>query len=392
MRIISLDLSQFRNLKTQRVEFPTQLTYIVGANGQGKTSVLEAIYLLSQGRSFRTNKTREVVAWTRDQAAPYDAAVTALVQSRDGEKLVGFQLKNGKRKIFINENPVNKATEFFGQFNAMEFTPDDLQLVKGAPALRRGFIDRVLAMVDSSYVSSLVQYQRALKSRNAILLANSKTKRAAGSITASTLSEELGVWSELLIAHGIEVCKRRRTLVAELSERFSSKYQQLLQALTPDKREGVRLNFTSEFLVGTTALTTALLRDKFVESYDRDLRLRKTTFGVHHDELVLEINCGSGFKIAKGSASQGQARSLALALKLAATEYLTEAVGEAPVVLLDDVESELDPGRREALFRTISALNCQVIITGTESTNSLKNSPDKASIIRISDGVSVTEN
>ncbi len=391
MRINSLDLFQFRNLKTQRVEFPAQLTYIVGANGQGKTSVLEAIYLLSQGRSFRTNKTREVVAWIKDETAPYDAAVTALVQSRDGEKLVGFQLKNGKRKIFINENPVNKATEFFGQFNAMEFTPDDLQLVKGAPALRRGFLDRVLAMVDSNYVSSLVQYQRALKSRNAILLANAKAKRTAGSFGSSTLNDELGVWSELLIAHGIEVCNRRRRLVAELGERFSIQYQLLLQALTPDEREEVRLNFTSEYLKGIATLTTAALREKFVESYERDLRIRKTSFGVHHDELLLEINCGSGFKIAKGSASQGQARSLALALKLAATEYLTEAVGEAPVVLLDDVESELDPGRREALFRTISALNCQVIITGTESSNSLKNSPGKASIIRISGGVSATE-
>ncbi|MCB0346481.1 MAG: AAA family ATPase, partial [Bdellovibrionales bacterium] len=167
MRIEKLVVQGFRNLHRVEAVFPSRVTYIVGPNGQGKTNLLEAVYLLSQAKSFRHSSTHDLLPWNAESSAP--CSVEASLQTDDGRKTVSFELEDGRRKVYVNGNRVSKASAFYGQFRAVVFSPDDVQLVKGGPGGRRRFLDRTLSMLDGQFVDHLVSYERALKSRNILL-------------------------------------------------------------------------------------------------------------------------------------------------------------------------------------------------------------------------------
>jgi len=215
MRLKNLELKQFRNLASQTVSFSERVTLITGKNGQGKTSLLEAIYLLGQSKSFREFRAKELVCWGSNNQ---ECQVDSTVDTEDGTKNVSYKVINGSRQVFINKERVKKASNFYGLVKSVEFIPDDLQLIKGEPSLRRRFIDKVLAMVDKNYVDSLVHYQRALKNRNALL--KSFFKNGSKPSTHSELIANLAPWDSALAGHGREVCIKRLAFVKAIESLF----------------------------------------------------------------------------------------------------------------------------------------------------------------------------
>jgi len=338
----SISVSNFRNILSCELNFNSRVAVFVGQNGQGKTSLLEAIYLLSHSKSFRTNRSTELIS--KLAGGPTEA--TAILDTADGTKNLSYRYQNSKREVFINGNKVTSASQFYGTAKVIDFTPDDLFLVKGSPSERRRFIDKILAIVDKEYLESLVRYQRALKNRNALLI-NSKPSQK--------LQAELALWEAPLIENGKLVSQKRAQLIALLSLEAGRIYSKLAQ-----NNELFEVNYKSHF---TKELDQA---SEYQKRYNRDLKLKTTSFGVHRDELEINLNSGFGMSAAKEIASQGQTRSVALALKLAGIECLKSAsFGEDPIVLLDDVESELDQKRRSFLLEYLIGIKSQIFIATT---------------------------
>ena len=314
MFLSSISVSNFRNILFDELTFSSRVAVFVGGNGQGKTSLLEAIYLLSHSKSFRTNRSTELIS----KFAHGPTKVQAELETNDGSKNLSYLYESSKRSVFINDNKVTSASDFYGAAKVIDFTPDDLFLIKGSPSERRKFIDKLLAIVDKEYLEALVRYQRALKNRNALL---SSIK------TGENIQSELSLWEEPLIENGEIISAKRHSLINVLSQEAGKIYSKLT-----DKKEYLECHYKTHFVKGFDKKT------EYKKRITRDMRLKATSFGIHRDELEISLNTGFGFTTAKEIASQGQTRSAALALKLAGIEFLKSAsLGEDPIVLLDDV-------------------------------------------------------
>ncbi len=356
MYLHSLFVSGFRNLAEQRIEFEKRITSITGRNGQGKTSLVEAVYLLVHPKSFRTSKNRELIAWDRSSTG---ARVEARITTQNGEQTLAVEIAARGRSVTLNGKRLESVLGFYGQVKAVIFTPDELLLVKGPPQQRRSFLDRTLAMVDPLFVENAVHYQRALKQRNALLM---------GRDGHHPSTADLAFWDQLLAKHGRALAEKRSAFVAFLSDHVAAAYRKLIE-LEPGGAEGekVALEFESDFLTqhGSLQSEEEVLR-LLAQAADRDLRRKTTTVGVHRDELKLLLDTGAGRHEARSIASQGQARTLALALKLASLDFLRSQTSDEPILLLDDVESELDTARKSALYQLLSDSKNQVLLTGTQ--------------------------
>lgn len=325
--------------------------------------------MLSSARSFRTHSVKELLRWQSDEK---HCSVKGIFESQDGKKELVFEYQNGKRTIFVNGNPVQKASGFFGKFLTIVFTPDELQLIKGAPSVRRKFVDRVISMLDPSYVDELVAYQRALRHRNVVLASQHPS------------SQSLEPWDELLARHGHRIASKRHAFIHQIQEGFSSHYKSLVKLSS--KSEEVGISYQSIFLKDSVVLSAIELRELFARNRSNDIRYRATTKGVHRDEFPISIVFGEQKKEARAVASQGQSRSAALALKLVSTQTIKEILGESPIVLLDDVESELDSRRVMALYEVLEELKTQVIITSTEVSPVLKKGDAKFGTFHLVNG------
>lgn len=345
----------------------------VGDNGQGKTNLLEAIYFLSHAKSFRISAPKELISWAAQTRGVQAAEVEAAVQTVDGQKIIGCRVAEGKRLASVNGKRVKRAADFYGQLRVVEFTPDDLELVKGGPAERRRFLDRLLSIIDPTFVEASVSYERALRHRNALLRSAARAGSAA---------QNLESWEEMLSRYGRVVSSKRQALIAEIAQPFSLAYHQL----TPHAAEEAGISYQSEFQRDATTISHEEALQLFRDARVADERAGRTTRGVQRDDLLIELNTGAGLRTAKLSASQGQTRSLVLALKLAAVHLVEERTGETPIVLLDDIESELDQRRREALFSLVRSSSSQVFLTTTELSSELSAHHSEAQILRISGG------
>ncbi len=360
------------------------MSLFVGRNGQGKTNLLEAIYLLSHAKSFRGTKPRGLVRWQEalppSAGEPSSCTVVGRVLSTRGASTVGFQVRTGKATVWVNEKRVERASGFYGQVITVTFTPDDLELVKGLPVLRRQFVDRILVMADPSFVEAIVSYERALKSRNETIR---QAKRSG--LNSSAVESELSAWDEILIEHGLVIARKRAYFVQQMQSAFSDTYRKLSR--TSGEGSGARLSYESKFIFQGEFQGRERLRELFQVSRLRDFAHLSTTFGVHRDDLQILLGGPFGEKLAKVSASQGESRSIVLALKLAAVRFLAKETGEAPILLLDDVESELDPVRKRALYHELAELESQVVITATNVSTELKQELPELEIFSIIDGV-----
>jgi DNA replication and repair protein RecF len=359
MHIDRLVLGQFRNVTSAELAWPGSAgatVVLTGANAQGKTNLLEAIYFLAALRSFRPASTGSLV-----QFGAASAFVQARVAGAAGHTDLALVWEGDKRRQSVDGVACTPA-RFAGHFQAVAFTPFDLDLTTGAPDERRRALDRAIFVRHPVYLDEWRRYQQALKARNALL-------RAGGEPDA--LEAELAVWDDAVATHGAAVMARRAAWVAELSARVAGLYAAMTgapAAEVPGLRYAPGLPSAlvaagPVFDNGQPVLDlAATIRDALGRRRAREWAVRSTTVGPHRDDLLLTL---AGQPV-RETASQGQRRSLVLALKMAEIDALTEAFGEPPVVLLDDVVSELDETRRGQLLRYLGASPAQVIITTTE--------------------------
>lgn len=344
MRIRELWAEGWRNLERLALRPAERLTVLYGDNGQGKTNVLEAVYYLAALRSFRTSHTEDLIG--RD-APDGRARLRADLVHRGLERRFEIDLRPGGRVARLDGKVVRGTQATLGTVSVVLFVPEDLLLPRAAPSARRRFLDHAVFNVERVYYGEASAFQKVLKNRNA-LLRRGQPERAL-----------LDTYDEELARTGARIVVRRRALVAALGPLLGEYFR----ALHADLPVGLAYRSQPEIAAATSeAEVAAALRQGLAARRGLDERRRYTGFGPQADDLELSL----GHAPARAHASQGQLRSLVLALKLAELSNVQARLGEPPVLLLDDVPSELDPRRRALLFQVIAQLDCQTLISVTE--------------------------
>lgn len=352
MNISQITLKDFRNYEALELPLEGGVTVLCGDNAQGKTNVLEAVYLCCTGRSHRTRQDKELI---RKGA---DAAIVQIVsQKRDGRHDVEILLScASRRKIKITGQETSRSGELMGHVTGVLFSPEDLRTVKDGPAERRRFIDMALSQLKPAYYYALQRYARALKQRNEVLRAIAIHPR---------MMDTLDVWDEQLANAGDELVRHRGEYVRRLSESAAAIHRDIAPdspafsiAYRPDAEDGLRA---------------------LQECRAMDLKRMSTTVGAHRDEIRLML----GDMDVRAYGSQGQQRTAALSMRLAEMQVMRAAMGEWPVLMLDDVMSELDPSRRRQLVAHLDGV--QTLVTCTDLSDLAGARPER--VYRVRDAV-----
>ncbi|MBW4499160.1 MAG: DNA replication/repair protein RecF [Scytonema hyalinum WJT4-NPBG1] len=347
MYLKTLHLRQFRNYKEQQVEFTAPKTILVGNNAQGKSNLLEAVELLATLRSHRMARDRDLV---REGEAT--SQIHATLERQTGISDLTLTLRrNGRRTVALNSETLRRQMDFLGVLNAVQFSSLDLDLVRAGPEGRRSWLDTLLIQLEPVYAHILQQYHQVLRQRNAFLKHNVETRHL------SSLQSELAVWDAQLASTGTRVIRRRDRAIQRLAP-IASAWHASISGST----EILQLKYSPNISLEHNhpeQVQQAFL-DKIQLRAVAELHQGTTLVGPHRDEIELTINQTP----ARQYGSQGQQRTLVLALKLAELQLIEEVVGEPPLLLLDDVLAELDPSRQNQLLDTIQD-RFQTLITTT---------------------------
>jgi len=335
MRLSKITLRHFRNVGFAALEFSGRQQFLTGANGQGKTNLLEAAGFITALRSFRATDNRLLIGHGQQVAA----IAVELEHERQGATHVTVKLRHDGKELWCDQARVTRLADHLGKFPTVVFSAQDLQLVRGAPALRRRWLDLTLAAMDAAYLQALQTYGRALAERNSLL------KRGGG------VEAELAAFERILAPAGAELIARREAGLRELGAGLEKFY-----GLLCDAKEPAGLGYEPDF---SPASAEALLA-RLESGRARDVQFRTTLAGPHRDDFHFSVH-GTA---AKDFASEGQQRSLVLALRLAQAAWSHGKSGVRPVLLADDVLGELDPARRRQFWSAIDP-ESQVIATGT---------------------------
>ncbi len=325
MQITKLWLQDFRSYESLELPLEIGLTAIVGANGIGKTNLLEALGLLATLKSFRGAPTESLI-----RRGAESAIIRAEGIRDDRDVLIELELGRRRSRAQVNRQRLQRSRDLLGALRITVFAPDDLALVKEGPSVRRGYLDDVLVALDPNADAVLRDLERILKQRNALLRQSHGRLDEAGLLT-------LDVWDAKLATTGADVTNRREALIERLVPRVENAYEVLAGKPVP-------LGATYVRSWQTESLALALEEER-----QTDIRRGVTSVGPHRDELALTLDGLAS----RTEASQGEQRTLALALRLAGHLLVTEALGEPPLLLLDDVLSELDPDRASALLTNL---------------------------------------
>ena len=335
MRLKKITLRHFRNVGFATLELAGRQSFLVGANGQGKTNLLEAAGFITALRSFRATDNKLLISH-----AQHTAAVAAEVEhERHGETHVTIKLRHDGKELWHDQARVTRLADYLGKFPTVVFSAQDLQLVRGSPALRRRWLDLTLSAMDAGYLAALQQYGRALAERNSLL-------KRGGAVEA-----ELAAFERILAPAAAELIARRAAGLKEIAAALQGAYGRLC-----DGAEAAGLAYEPDF---AEASAEALLA-RFESGRARDAQFRTTLTGPHRDDFHFSVH-GTA---AKDFASEGQQRSLVLALRLAQAAWFHEKSGVRLVLLADDVLGELDPARRAKFWSVIDPAS-QIIATGT---------------------------
>lgn len=338
MIVDRLWLHDFRNHRASEIELDRHVTLVTGPNGHGKTNLLEAIAMLAGMKSFRGATPDAMVA------AGADAAVLRAEVDRQGRQaLIEMEIATGRSRVQVNRQPLKRVRDLVDVVRVVVFSPDDLELIKGAPSVRRGLLDDVLASIDAGFRQQRADLDRVLRQRNNLL--KQSRGRMDGEIEATLM-----VWDLKLAAAGEFVADARQALVHEIQPVVADYYARVAGA-----PESVTLQLEMPW-------RGAGLQAALADQRDDELRRGATLVGPHRDEMHIALN----ELPARTHASQGEQRSLALALRLAMHHHITERVGDAPLVLLDDVFSELDEGRATRLVACLP--DAQIVVTSATGT------------------------
>lgn len=334
MYIKNLKLKKFRNYDEAYIDLSPGKNIIFGLNGQGKTNIIEALYFLQSGRSYRCNKEKETIKFGCDYTR-----IEAEFYKNEIKNNVLFFISD-KKSVKLNGVPVGRLSEIIGNINIVIFTPDHLNLIKEGPSVRRNFLDSFISQLKPSYFKNLIDYYKVLKQRNNILKSKNKDM-------LSTIS----VWNEKLAQLASQICEMREAAI----ERINEKINEVTKGFEDEK---LKINYVPG-VKGNIKDKENIIK-QLEDNLERDLEYKMTMTGPHRDDFEIYMD---GENIKKYG-SQGQQRSCVLKLKLSECEIIKEKTGEMPPILLDDILSELDEKRRHLFIENIK--NTQVIITCTD--------------------------
>ena len=337
MIIKSIELQNFRNYEDLNISFDEGTNIFYGDNAQGKTNILEAAYLSGTTKSHKCSKDKEMIRFGEQESH-----IRTVVVKKDKEYQIDMHLKNNHSKgIAINKVPIKKASELFGILNMVFFSPEDLNIIKNGPAERRRFLDSELCQLDKIYLSDLTTYNKILNQRNKLL---------KDMVYRPDLKDTLPVWDMQLVETGRKIIRRRKQFVDELNEivhdihyRISGEKEDLLLQYEP-------------------SIEDIFFEDELFRVKERDMRQCMTSVGPHRDDLLFSI----GEVDIRKFGSQGQQRTSALSLKLSEIELVKRSIHDTPVLLLDDVLSELDSNRQNYLLNSIHDTQTLITCTGLD--------------------------
>lgn len=331
MKLTQAHLINYRNYKEEEFYFDSDLEFILGDNAQGKTNLLEAIYLACMGKTFRGRTTREAFY---DRKLPFRVELKFVQEDRTYDFV--YTHRDKKPLLEVNNLKIERRSELFGRFPMVLFSPEHLNMIREGPSYRRSFFDREISLVSPGYFHDLIQYQRLLKSRNILLKENFDPI-------------EMDVYEEKMAHYGLRLYETRKEFVARLSEKSGE-----IHGFISGGREKLELIYKSN-IAGIEDL-----RSSYKEDRKKDLSLGYTTFGPQADDMLIVING----RDARRFASQGQVRIASLSIFFGLLPFIEEMLDKKPIILLDDVFSELDRFRRHQILDLLR--NHQVILTGTD--------------------------
>lgn len=355
MYIESIELKNYRNYEYLYIELDPATNILYGDNAQGKTNILEAAYLCGTTKSHRGSRDREIIRFGQEESH------IRMMVRRDGiSRKIDVHLKKNKSKgIAVDGIPIKKASELFGIVNLVFFSPEDLNIIKNGPGERRRFLDMELCQLDKIYLQDLAGYNQVLNQRNKLLKDISFSPR---------LADTLDVWDMQLVHYGKKIIAARKRFIGELNGMIRD-----LHASLTGGRESIYLNYEPN-------VEEELLEERLAASRDRDLKFKQSSAGPHRDDFCVQVN---DIDIRKFG-SQGQQRTAALSLKLSELALVKKRIGENPVLLLDDVLSELDSSRQNYLLQSIHQI--QTLITCTGLDEFVSNRFEINKIFRVIDG------
>lgn len=356
-----LKLKNFRNYDLLELEFDESTNILYGDNAQGKTNILESIYLCGTTKSHRGTKDRDMVKFGEEESH-----IEIVVEKKDVPFKIDIHLKkNSPKGIAINKIPIRKASELFGIINIVFFSPEDLNIIKNGPSERRRFMDMELAQLDKVYLNDLSNYNRIINQRNRLL---------KDVYDRNELIETLDIWDLQLVNYGNKIMQRRKIFIDQMNEIISNIHERL----TGGKE---KLMIQYEPGIGHMSLEEAIKKNR-----ERDIRMKSTSVGPHRDDICF---IASGLDIRKFG-SQGQQRTAALSLKLSEIELVKNMIHDKPILLLDDVLSELDKHRQNYLLDSIRDIQTLITCTGLDDFVNHRFSINK--ILHVDKGHVVKEN
>lgn len=355
MIITKLELSNYRNYDSLSLKPDSKTNILYGNNAQGKTNILESVYLCSTTKSHRSSKDAELISFNSDEGH-----IKLFINKNNREHRIDIHLRKNKSKgIAVNGIPIKKASELFGIFNVIFFSPEDLNIIKNGPAERRKFVDMELCQLDKIYVYNLINYNKILSQRNQLL---------KDIYFKPDLEETLDVWDMQLAEYGSKVIKRREEFIKNINKIIKPIHEELTNG---NEKINVVYNKNCE---------EENLYEEILNNRKKDIKYKSTSAGPHRDDILFfngDINI-------RTYGSQGQKRTVALSLKLAEIELVKSLINDTPVLLLDDVLSELDSNRQNHLLKSLNDI--QTIITCTGLDEFIENRFKINKVFQVTDG------
>ena len=372
MIIKRLELKNFRNYKEQTIDFTPSINFIYGMNAQGKTNVLEALFFMGCARSHRTSKDMCLI---KEDEGSFMLRVHVLYDDEiEKEIKISYDKETKKKDLYINGKKQQSIGELFGKMQMVFFSPEDLMMLKEGPAVRRRQIDIIMSQIKPAYFYELSRYHKVLAQKNNLLKEIKKKAK---------LIETLDIWSENLAASGAKVIIKRREFIKEIGEMARQKH-----LVISDGTETLGITYKTFFEINNGISENDIskkLFDKYMENREREILTGITFIGPHRDDIIFNIN---GMDT-RNFASQGQQRSAVLSFKMAQLDYIFSATGERPVLLLDDVFSELDEKRKEYMYGNLA--DNQIYITGTQRDDIIKRRFEDINYLFVENGRIVKE-
>lgn len=355
MHIKKIKINNYRNYNEAEISFHEKMNILYGDNAQGKTNILESIYICATTKSHQGSKDKEIIKMGCDEAH-----VKMYIEKEGLEHYIDLHLKKNKPKgIAVNGIPIKRSAELMGIINIVLFSPEDLNIIKNGPSERRRFIDMELCQLSRIYLDNLYRYSKVLNQRNHLLKQISNNE---------SLKDTLSVWDEQLIKYGTEIIKERKEFIEQINNISADIHKKLTGG-----KEFLNIQYEPD-------VDEEEFADKLYKNYNRDIYYQITHTGPHRDDIKF-ISNDMDLRI---YGSQGQKRTAALSLKLSEIEIVKKKTGDIPVLLLDDVLSELDRRRQNYLLESID--DVQTIITCTGLEEFINHSLDVNRIYKIENG------